>query len=106
MNKLQFTALVRAHLTEYRDIGTTYRPNLLWVCERAYIDLMERGSWDGSVDLAWLLWRRETWTPSEDPFDLAVRRVLDVAITKALAKWCRDYQDLEIPRADDHDPSA
>ncbi len=39
--------------------------------------------------------RRATWTASEHPFDLAVRRVLDVAIAEALAKWCEGYDDIE-----------
>lgn len=103
MNKTQFTALVRTMLEEHRaGISATYRPKLLLICQRAHTELMERDVWLGAVDLAWLLWRRETWTASEDPFELAVRRVLDVAIAEALAKWCEGYDDL---RGEDATPA-
>ena len=104
MNKTQFTAIVRTILTEYRasDGAYYYTPELLMVCQRVHVDVMgsqepDRNLRFTAVDLAWLLWRRETWKPSERPFDLAVLAVLDAVIVEALEKWCEEYEDLEAP---------
>lgn len=105
MTRAEFSAAVKERLSTLTEKDRwpveegEHAPSmeLLDVCQALHGEVCGTGAgnhlWDELVTMtAWLMWRREHWTPSvlerSKPYDAAVLALVDATLAECLEYWC------------------